>query len=397
MTAVNKMPLSEKLINFGCTIGMPDSNAVSFLNCCTVKPINWMRGSDGTHKAAQFIWREIIARVWAVTASAFASLTAIYHLAAAVGKTPLALLKAAGVKQIPSTFSFRAIGDNLQNAGQALVLTVTGTFIGIIRPDKLAEFAYPISERNKVPVFGYHEVSNEIGDAWTVSPDTFRQHLKHLYEHHYELCTLAEFTSGYQPSEGKKLAVITFDDSHESQFRMTDDTHIDPNCAVGIMESFQLLHPDFRCKATFFVNTGEAAGSCGSKRHRLFAKDESQDTFTETKLNILKRSGFEIAAHGHLHQRFDQMSKEEIEADIQEFDKSIEDLGIDFKPEAITSFAWPHGLSPKKEVRQAIDERFSTVADFGFHAGKESPERKDVKRIRRLFIGPNTGFKQYAP
>ena len=200
MTAINKMPLPEKLINFGYAVGMPDSNAVSFLNCCTVKPINWMRGSDGTHQTAQFVWRELIARVWGVTASAFAALTAAYHLTAVVGKTPLALLKAAGVKQIPSTFSFRAIGDNLQNAGQALALTVTGTFIGIIRPDKLVEFAYPISERNKVPIFAYHEVSNEIKNAWTVSLDIFRQQLEYLYEHNYELCTLAEFTSGHQPS-----------------------------------------------------------------------------------------------------------------------------------------------------------------------------------------------------
>lgn len=393
MSAVNEMGPVNRLLNFGCCIGMPDSNGVSLVNRFVVKPIDWMIADDSTHKATQYIWREVIARIWAVTTPVFAAFTVLYHCAAIIVKTPLAALKAAGVKQIPESCSFRAIWDNVQNLGQAAALTVGGGFIAVARPDKIGQFAYPISERKKVPVFGYHEVSNRIEDPWTVSPDTFRSHLQHLYDNDYELCTLKELSEGYKPEDGKKLAVITFDDSHESQYRIKDH-RIDPDCAMGIIEEFRMKYRDFRIKATFFVNTSEDPGTCGCKKHKLFADDPDQKRHTIDKLRHIQKQ-HEIAAHGHLHRRFDQLSKDEIEADLFAFDEEFTELG--FNSDGISSFAWPHGMSPSDERRSVIDDRFANVADFGFHAGKEDPARMDRKRVRRLFIGPNTGFKQYAP
>lgn len=383
----------NRLLNFGCCIGMPDSNSVSLVNRFVAKPIDWMVSNDGTHKAAQFFWREIVARIWAASTPVFAALTALYHLLATIVKFPLASLKSLGVKQIPDSCSFRAIWENVQNLGQATALTVAGGFIAVARPDKISQFAYPISERNKVPIFGYHEVSNRIEDPWTVSPEAFRSHLQHLYDHDYELCTLNELSEGYQPKEGKKLAVITFDYSHESQYRMKDG-EIDPECAMGIIKEFRMKYPDFRVVATFFVNTSEDAGTSGCKKHKLFANDESQVIHTTNKLMHIN-TDHELAAHGHLHRRFDQMSREEIEADLAAFEQVLGDFGI--MPRVLTSFAWPHGMSPSDERRKVIDDRFSNVADFGFHAGKEDPARMNRKRIKRLFIGPNTGFRQYAP
>jgi len=307
MSAVNEMGVVNKLLNFGCCIGMPDSNGVSLVNRFVVKPIDWMTADDGTNKAAQFFWREIIARIWAATTPVFALLTAAYHAIAIVVKTPFGALKAAGIKQIPDTFSFRAIRENCLNMGQALTLTAAG-IAAVARPDKLASYAYPISEKKKVPVFGYHEVNKNIDDPWTVSPAQFRSHLQYLYDHNYELCTLKELAEGHKPSPGKKIAVITFDDSHESQFRINGEK-IDPDCAVGIMEQFLREHPEFRCTATFFVNTSREPGSSGSKKHQLFELNPNQRPYTIDKLKYLQaktdqRSAYEIAAHGHLHQRF---------------------------------------------------------------------------------------------
>lgn len=390
----------DRLLNFSCCVGIPDSNGVSLLNRFVVKPIDWMVSDDGTHKAAQFIWREVIARIWAVTTPVFAVLTAFYHAGAIIVKTPLAALKTAGIKQIPGCCSFHAIWDNVQNLGQATTLTVGGCFIGITRPDKIGQYAYPISERKKVPIFAYHEVSDNIEDPWTVSPETFRSHLQHLYDHNYELCTLKELCEGYKAEEGKKLAVITFDDSHESQYRTKEINafpwnNYDPNCAIGIIEEFSKKYSDFRVKATFFVNTSENPGTSGNKTHRIFASNLEEAKHTVVKLDHLQNSGQEIAAHGHLHRRFDQMSQKEIEEDLATFIENFESYG--FGSRIVKSFAWPHGLSPSDERRKVIDDRFDNVADFGLHSGKEDPARMDRKRIRRLYIGPNTAFKQYAP
>lgn len=392
MTSINTMPPVEKLINFACSIGIADSNGVSLVNRFVVKPINWMVADDSTHKVSRFIWKEIIARIWAVTTPVFAGLTALYHLGAVIVKTPLAGLKAAGIKQIPDSCGFRAIRDNLLNMAQAVVLTAIG-IAAVVRPDKLAEYAYPLSDRSKVPIFGYHEVSHHIGDAWTVSPETFRSHLQHLCDKNYELCTLEELSEGYIASPGKKLAVITFDDSHESQFRIKDSA-ITSDCAIGVMEKFKEENPNFKCTATFFINTSPEPGATGTKKHQIFENNPDQADLAKEKLQFLSENGYEVAAHGHEHLSFDKLTKEQIEEDLDKFEEAIANAG--FSPKKITSFAWPYGRSPSGEEREVITKRFKNVADFGRHAGKEAPERMDRQRVRRLFIGPNTGFKQYA-
>lgn len=394
------MNINQKLINFGCSIGINDSNSVSFTNRFVAKPIAWMIANDGTHKVSRFIWREVIARIWAVTASAFSALTLTYHTAAFVVSFPLALLKYLGLKQIPETFSFRAIRENGLNASQSAILTVCGSIGGVISPEKLVKYAHPISERDKTPIFGYHEVSCSIEDPWTVSPKMFREHLQHLNDNNYELCTVAEFTNGHIiASKGKKLAVITFDDSHESQLRylaedQSSNIVIDPDCAVGVMSTFKKEYPDFRCVATFYINTSTNPSSSDEKRHSVFANNPEQDKYKIQKLKDLKDLGHEIGSHGHQHECFDKMTKEQIDSDIKAFDDSMKEL--EYSHNKITSFAWPFGHVPKKSQREAIDQRFKNVADFGFHAGKETQDRVDSKRMRRLFIGPNTGFSHYA-
>ncbi len=393
---MNNMIISQKFINFGCSIGIEDSNSVSLTNRFVGKPVAWMIANDGTHKISRFIWKEIIARIWAVTTSAFATLTLAYHTAAIMVKLPLGLLKHFGVTKIPETFSLRAIRENALNAKQSTILTVCGSIGGLINPEKLVQRTYPESEKNKTPIFGYHEVSDSIEDPWTISPEMFKKHLQHLYDNNYELCTLAEFTRGHKSTDGKKLAVITFDDSHESQFRfLNGPTEIDPSSAIGVMEQFKYHHRDFRCTATFFINTSDEPGSCGEKRHCIFSNDSEQTNYQKIKLEFLNNNHYEIAAYGHHHRPFNKMSQSEIKKDIAAFDRSLGNLNIN--AQNITSFAWPHGLSPSKKLRKAIDERFENIADFGFHSGKESQKRMDPKRIRRLFIGPNTGFSQYAP
>lgn len=403
----------ERLVDFGVCIGIPDSRAVSFTNRFVVKPIDWLIGKEETGAVSQFICRHIIARIVALSTSAFALLDVAYNGFAAAGKLPLAALAAAGVIKIDRDYTFDGILDNLKNGAQSCALAFTGTIMGVARPEKLRLYAYPLSEKHKSPIFGYHEVSPDVADAWTISPQLFEKHLQHLYDNNYELCTFAEFLNGYKAANGKKLAVITFDDSHESQFRYIEDPQgtpvIDETCALGVFEKFKKDHPDFRCVATFYINTSEDAGSSGEKHHQIFAATPDQKPFTAKKLRYLLDQGHEIAAHGHLHRRFDKLTQEEIEEDIRLFDEAIEQViaaasgeGIDLSDLDIQSFAWPHGLVPSNENRKPIDKRFKNIADFGFSGSKVrqadfAAESEACKKVSRIYVGPNTGFEQYAP
>lgn len=397
------MPFSQRAIDFATCIGVPNASAVSIANHVVAKPVTWLIGTEETKQTVgSFITGSILSRIWGATASAFAALDFIYHLLAAAVKLPFALLKLANVEWVPHSMSFDAIKGNLFNAGQSLTMVFAGSLIGIIQPKQLGHYLYPVSEAGKTPVFGYHEVSDTIKDPWTLSPQLFRKHLEALYEAGYELCSIKEFNEGFVPKSGKKLAVITFDDSHESQFRMLiteeEELTIDPKCAVGVLEEFKRAHPDIHVSATFYINTSEDAGSTGDTPHEVFAACEEQKEFTLQKLIFLHQNGYEIGAHGHKHQPLSRLSPQELRQDILQFDESIQS----FKEQAggaldtleIVSFAWPHGIHAKGRGKEMIMRRFATISEYGFSGGKTDRRQFNPKSIVRLYAGPNAGFRE---
>jgi peptidoglycan/xylan/chitin deacetylase (PgdA/CDA1 family) len=413
LKATNTMSPKEKFIDFGVCIGIPDSKHFSFLNRFIVKPIDWLLGSENSKKVPHYICH-VVARIIAISGFAFAAIDVGYNILITLGKLPLAILKQSGIKKIPNECSFEGILENLKNLGQSLALTLTVSFGGIARPDLIGKFAYPISARHHTPILGYHEINYNIANAWTISPKLFEFQLEHLYKQNYELCTFKEFLEGYTPSIGKRLAVITFDDSHESQFKVngTDELGnlaIDENCAIGIMEKVKKRHPGFRCVATFFVNTSDDQGTVGNHNHTIFADASDQKSYTARKLRHLLDNGHEVGSHGHHHRWFHKLSKEELAQDILDFDQTIEQIkeaaknnDINLDDLEIVSFAWPHGKIPSKEKRALFDKRFKYIADFGFNSGKvkqktflEDPNA--LKAVPRIYIGPNTGFEQYTP
>ena len=97
---------------------------------------------------------------------------------------------------------------------------------------------------------------------------------------------------------------MTFDDSSPGQLRFLPDGKggykVDPNCAVGILESFYAAHPDFGLAAIFFVLPA------ADPPNRLF----NQPEYTQEKLRYLVRKGFEIGNHTYWHATLSKMSPE---------------------------------------------------------------------------------------
>lgn len=400
------MPFSQKLLNCAVSIGISDTDAISFIHTFVVKPIQWLEGQEEIQGLCNFISKHVIARIIGATTSVFAAINLTFQLTLAVIKTPLAVLYNIGITCLPESCTFEHIIKNIEDAVQSVFLVLFGSIMGIFNPSFIARVGFPISERSNIPVFGYHKIDCSIEDPWTISPRLFLQQLNILYKNNYELCTFREFAEGYNPANGKRLAVITFDDGDESQFNVLEKKDdgtliIDPNCAVGIMMQFKQKHPTFRCTATFFVNTAKEAGTTGNKAHYLFSSRSEQEAFIIDKLAFLLENGFEIGAHGHLHQRFDKLTVDQIKEDLKAFDEAMDDLKEDadgaLDDLEIVSFAWPHGMVPSKDKRAIIDARFNYIADYGMHAKKVDPNGINNKAIPRLYIGPSTCFSQYIP
>ncbi|MCB0208725.1 MAG: hypothetical protein KDJ52_05330 [Anaerolineae bacterium] len=89
--------------------------------------------------------------------------------------------------------------------------------------------------------------------------------------------------------EGKRPIVLTFDGSHESQYRLLADGTVDPDSAMGVLQAFHDDHPaDWPLRATFFVQPKAA-----QTEYQLFGQPE----FAAQKLQTLVDAGMEIGLY----------------------------------------------------------------------------------------------------
>lgn len=170
---------------------------------------------------------------------------------------------------------------------------------------------YQPNELGRIPILMYHAfTTNEAYlDDWTVTPETFRQHLEWLFEHDFYIVPLVDLINNeIKAPPGKHPVVITFDDASSRQFRLihndAGDLVPDPDTAVGIMESFFAAHPDFGRGGVFAM----VPNNC-------FRYDEEIVT-CEERLDWLAGHGYEIANHTwwheNLHTVTDEMFKEQV-------------------------------------------------------------------------------------
>jgi len=150
------------------------------------------------------------------------------------------------------------------------------------------------NELGRLMILEYHRIDQPEG-RWTRTPENFRRDLQRLWESGYRLVSLNDYLDGRLAlPRGMTPVILTFDDSSPGQFRFIErggQWVIDPDCAVGILEEFERLHPGFGHAATFFVLPG------AEPPHRLF----NQPELATRKLQYLATQGYEIGNHTLWH------------------------------------------------------------------------------------------------
>ena len=179
-----------------------------------------------------------------------------------------------------------------------------------------------------MPILEYHDISAK-ESRWGRSVVAFRKDLERLYAEGYQTVALKDYLDNrIALPAGKSPVILTFDDARESQFRYLPDGTIDPNCAVGIMQTFQKEHPDFGMKATFYVLPQSAF---------------KQPEFAAKKMQALLEMGFEIGNHTVTHRKLSQLSDAEVQEEIGNCVVLTQKLAPKAKLETI---ALPDGMSP---------------------------------------------------
>lgn len=233
-------------------------------------------------------------------------------------------------------------------------------------------FELYVDKKNyEIPVLMYHRVinskNNEGVHGTYIYENIFREHLKYLKDNNYETLTFKDLNKiswRNRFKKNKKYIFLTFDD--------------------GYVDNYEIAFPilkEYEFKATIFL-------MAESTFNEWDVKDSNEKIFPLMSNEMIKEMqtyGIEFGAHTFNHPKINKISKEEIEYQITESKKVLENkIG-----EEIITFAYPYGIlnSYAKEVAKKAGYTFALATDSG-----PVCLSSDLFQIRRIAIFPNTNL-----
>jgi peptidoglycan/xylan/chitin deacetylase (PgdA/CDA1 family) len=194
------------------------------------------------------------------------------------------------------------------------------------------------NELGSVMILEYHRIGEPEG-RWTRSPAHLREDLERLWQAGYRTIALdALVTGAIDIPAGTSPFVLTFDDSSPGQFRYLEREgrlEIDPDCAVGILEAFARLHPEFGLRATFFVLPA------ADEPNRLFGQPDHE----VRKLQYLVSRGFELGNHTFWHADLAKYPETVVRSQLAKAQRRIDEIVPGYRLRAL---ALPMGHYPAR-------------------------------------------------
>ena len=219
----------------------------------------------------------------------------------------------------------------------------------------------------KVPVLAYHKIDFPTPDvkirgAFT-APRKFERQIAYLKKKGFEFYTASEIIKFYL-ANGEfppRAVALTFDDGWKDNYT----------------NAFPVLKK-YGVKATIFV----IPAVIGQTTDAVTADGEGpREHMTESDILEMSRAGIEFASHSFNHKLFDRVSNEEIEFEVTESKRFIENL----TQKECSTFAYPAGFFTgfaKKTIKKAgYDAAFSTV--YGANDELDVYELNRVEILRR--------------
>lgn len=202
----------------------------------------------------------------------------------------------------------------------------------------------PPNELGKIPILMYHSIGGEPEFAngprydihgLNIAPDTFRNQLQLMYDASWYPVNMRDvLTARLNVPKGKTPVVLTFDDARPSQFRLLKNGAIDPDCAVGILEAFHKTHPDWPCRATFYVLPESTYNGVPF----------DQDGLETKKLRFLAQRGYELANHTTSHRSLASLSADTLRWEMAE---SVRYFKRQVPQATMETMALPYGIAPQ--------------------------------------------------
>jgi glycosyltransferase involved in cell wall biosynthesis/peptidoglycan/xylan/chitin deacetylase (PgdA/CDA1 family) len=196
----------------------------------------------------------------------------------------------------------------------------------------------------RIPILMYHGIREGTGNRHpyfetNTSPELFARQMTFLRDHGYDVVSLKDAIGAMTAGEnGKRRVVITFDDGYQDFY-----TH-----AFPVLERFGF-------KATIFVISGLTADESGQSRTKNF--------MTWQQVREVRTHGFEVGSHTVTHPELHSIGFEEVQREVRDSKKTIEDkLGG-----AVLSFSYPFAF-PEHD-RLFVREVKAVLAASGYAQG----------------------------
>lgn len=185
-----------------------------------------------------------------------------------------------------------------------------------------------VDELGEVPIMMYHGIHNKQNsdteytggnvdkDGYQRTTEAFINDLEFYYDNGYRMIRLTDYIDGNIDVElGKSPIVLTFDDGLSNNIKVTGldengEIIIDPNSAVGILESFKEKYPDFNVTATFFINGG------------LFEQEE----YNEKILKWLVKNGYDVGNHTYSHVNFSNVDSKKSQEEVGKIYEILDEI-----------------------------------------------------------------------
>lgn len=230
---------------------------------------------------------------------------------------------------------------------------------------------YVNKKKYDIPVIMYHRVINNPENEGVygtyIYEDMFKKHLQYLKDKNYTVITFKDLDKiGWRNrfEKDKKYIFITFDDGYKDNYEL----------------AFPILK-EFGFKATIFL-----MGSLTYNEWDVKAGGEKE--FPLMSVEMIKEMqdyGIEFGAHTFNHPKLNTLSNEEIEYQIVDVKKPLEEkIGKE-----IITFAYPYGIlnDYAKEMAKKAGYTFALATDSGSVCLSD-----DLYQIRRIAIFPNTNL-----
>ncbi|GAA4040445.1 polysaccharide deacetylase family protein [Nonomuraea soli] len=192
------------------------------------------------------------------------------------------------------------------------------------------------NESGLIPVLMYHRIIKKRLASIDRTPSQFRKELEKLARQGYVPITARQFATGdIRVPAGKYPVVLTFDDGHESHFRLGADGRPERHTAVGILMDVARKYPHFQPVATFWINK------------RPFGLDDPAEQARAAQW--LVRNGFEVANHTWSHYNLRTLKTKKVREQIVRLERLLKKLGV----EPSQTMALPFGSMPRSKKAAA--------------------------------------------